>query len=330
MTVPKKTSPVIDSPFSGENTPPTEIKRFSSGCFTLDLVLGGGYPEGRIIDVYGESATGKTFLAVQAVSEYLRRFPDGVVGYVDSEQTFSEDFARRVGCPVESNRLKVVSSISTLQGLYVLLDKLRTDPPAPHVMVVLDSLDALIDEEEASAGPQMSGYSVGRPKYLSVKLLPMITGMAAKKSPSVTFYVVSQARSNLNPYGPKDVRSGGRALKFYCSQILHISKTDIKETVFGKQVLVGMDIKVQVEKNKCGFFGTHVTVPVYFDRGISALRAGAIFLKDLDAVKVVEELKASKEPVDVLERRMNDACRTRWEEFLSRVRVRSESGSNEF
>jgi recombination protein RecA len=311
-------------------SPPSSIReeiRFSSGCYPLDLVLGGGYVVGRVIDIYGESATGKTYLAAQAVSEFFKAVESPVCLYVDTEQTFSTDFASKVGCPPQSDTMIIRNDITSLQELYSVLLEVKESflEKGHNVLVVVDSLDALVDQAEADAGATLSGFAVGKPKFLSAKLFPLITMMIGKFGQHLTFYIVSQARSSLNPYGPKEVRSGGRALKFYCSQILHISKQDIKKTVLSRQVPIGLNIKVVVEKNKCGSFGQSVVVPVYFNSGISNNQACALFLSDFGKKERAKEFmeewkgavseKAATEIFDRISNRLRAEVAERWAQF---------------
>lgn len=259
-----------------------------SGCTILDLVLGGGWPEGRITNVVGDSATGKSLLAIEACSNFHHLYPDGDIVYIETEGAFDPVYAKAVGFPpLDSGRVHFPNDdeailVATIEEFFELLDshikaKPRRDPP-PSI-IVLDSLDGLSDaaEMERSASDKAT-YGMGKAKTLSIELRKAIKPLRLSRT---TLMIVSQIRENIGAsFGAKYVRAGGKALKFYATTELWLRhKQRLIRKVRGIDRTYGVLIEAEALKNRRAPPFRKVEFELHFSYGVEDLLSCALFLE---------------------------------------------------
>jgi recombination protein RecA len=222
----------------GEGDAIEGIEFSSSGCFSLDAALGGGYARGRIIEFIGPESSGKTTLALLAVANVLKIDPRSVV-YIDMEHALDVNYAAKLG--VDINRL-LISQPDNGENALNIMDTLVKSGSIS--MAVIDSVSALVPAKELEGN--IGDQSMGVQARLMSQALRMITGVAAKNNATIIF--INQIRMKIGVmYGNPETTSGGNSLKFYASQRLDIRK---KEKVESNDEVVGNETKVKVIKNK--------------------------------------------------------------------------------
>ncbi len=269
-----------DNYFTG---PKSNLQFVSSGCTLLNCALGGGYPLGRIVNIVGDRSSGKTWLATEAIINFLITYPNGKAKYAESEAAYDKGYVAEMGLDIgkvdfgnPENPLTTVEEFA--HDLEEFVDKqIKAGQPGIYV---LDSLDALSDEAEMSRDLEKGTYGMQKAKNLSI----MFRKLARKIERSqVLLIVVSQVRDNINAmFGEKHRRSGGRALDFYASQIQWLAhiKT-IKKTINKVERPTAILIKSNLKKNKVGLPFRTCEFSFEFGFGINDLEASLNWLKEV-------------------------------------------------
>ena len=267
----------------------TSLEYFPSGCTVLDCALGGGWVKDRFINIYGQSGSGKTLLLIEATINFLKKYPDHHVRYVETEAAFDEEYAYKLGVPKE--RFSLETDIYTVEDLHD--DAIAFSEKNPGGLYIIDSWDALSDKAEL--GRKIDENSMGAAK--AKKLSETFRRMNSKMSKAgVTFMSVSQIRAKIGvTYGRKYDRAGGYAIQFYGSQIVVINeKEKIKKVIDKITRTIGIVSEIKVEKNRAGMPFRDCLVPIYFGYGIDNLEAGLMWLEENGADTVFDELGISK------------------------------------
>lgn len=265
--------------FSKEDAP----RLFSSGCQLLDCCLGGGWVE-RVINIVGDKSTGKTLLACEAATNFLRKYPKGLVFYRDIEAAFDRSYMLRLGIPAD--RFDYGDTCfcveDTFEDLTARIEGLNGRP----ALYIVDSLDALSDRAELKRGLDEGTYGANKAKQLS-QLFRRLNQKLSESRMTVIF--VSQIRDKIGVmFGERHTRAGGLALDFYASQIVWLAQTKrLKRTVRGVERPVGIQIKAQVKKNKIGPPFRDVEFPLLFDFGIEDVVAGIEWLRKVKRLEVL-------------------------------------------
>lgn len=215
-----------------------DLETFSSGSILLDEALGvGGYPKGRIIEIYGPESSGKTTLALTAVAEVQKA--GGRCAYIDVENTIDPEYSQKIG--IKINEL-VLSQPDSGEEAFEIAEAL-TDSGG-FDLIVIDSVAALVPKLELEG--MMSDSSVGLQARLMSKGLRKISGLLSKTKTTVIF--INQLREKVGViYGSNEITTGGRALKFYSTIRLDIRRSEaIKEGVN----IIGNTVNIKVVKNK--------------------------------------------------------------------------------
>jgi recombination protein RecA len=215
-----------------------EVETISSGSLGLDLALGvGGYPRGRVIEIYGPESSGKTTLTLHAIAEAQKA--GGIAAFIDAEHAFDRNYAEKLGVDIEN--LIISQPDNGEQALEIAENLIRS---GAIDIVVIDSVAALTPKSEIEG--EMGDSKMGLHARLMSQALRKLTGTISKTKCTVFF--INQLREKIGiMFGSPETTTGGNALKFYASVRLDIRRsTQIKD---GDNVL-GNRTKVKVVKNK--------------------------------------------------------------------------------
>lgn len=244
-----------DSVVEGGNI---EVEAIKTGSISLDWVLGcGGFPRGRIVEVYGESSTGKSTLALFIAAQVQKN--EGRVLWLDAEQCYDSAYAEKIG--IDTKKLILSRPMSGEEGFTILEKFIKT---GDIDLIVVDSVAALVPQDELDGN--VEDKSIALQARLMSKGLRMITGILAKTKTSVIF--INQLRDNIGAFGwgPKTTSTGGKALKFYASIRLAV-KNGGKILTSNKEA-IGSLLKIKAEKNKVGFPFRETELELFFRKGL--------------------------------------------------------------
>ena len=215
-----------------------EVEVIPTGSLTLDLALGvGGYPKGRIIEIYGPESSGKTTLTLHAIAEAQKA--GGIAAFIDAEHAFDRFYAQKLGVDVEN--LLISQPDNGEQALEIADSLIRS---AAIDIVVIDSVAALTPKAEIEG--DMGDNKVGLQARLMSQALRKLTATVSKTNTCCIF--INQLREKIGVmFGNPETTTGGNALKFYASVRIDIRKsTSIKDG----DTILGNETKVKVVKNK--------------------------------------------------------------------------------
>ncbi len=257
-----------------EGSQRVDVDVIPTGSLALNIALGiGGIPRGRVIEIYGPEATGKSTLALHMVAELQKM--GGQAAYIDAEHALDPQYAAKIG--VDTKNLIIAQPDSGEAGLEIAEDLARSGAVD---LIVIDSVAALVPRSELEGN--MGDSVVGAHARLMSQGLRKLTGVLNKSDTAVIF--INQMREKIgNMYGSPETTTGGRALKFYSSVRIEVRSSN-SDLIKDKNVYYGRSVRFKVVKNKVAAPFKEGTYNIIFGEGIDNLASLVSIGSDIDVI----------------------------------------------
>jgi recombination protein RecA len=215
------------------------IATVPTGAISLDLAIGaGGFPRGRIIELYGPESSGKTTLALQVARNVQQG--GGVVGFIDAEHALNLELCDNIG--IDRNKFVVVQPDHGEAAIDMVEKMIESNA---FEMIIVDSVAAMVPKAEIDGDVEQQ--FMGLHARLMSRFMRRVAGLVSRSN--VMLVLVNQVRKDLGAYGTPDTTTGGRAIKFYASLRIEVRSSASKKITRGKDV-VGIGVTATVRKNK--------------------------------------------------------------------------------
>ena len=272
---------------AGDNDAPTHVTEFiSSGCSMLDLAISnrpnGGFPVGRITEITGLEASGKSLLAAHTLAETQKR--GGLAVYIDTEAATSAEFLEAIGADLKTMLYVPLETIEEIfETIETIVDGVRKSDKDRLVTIVVDSIMGASTKIEMAAEYDKDGYATSKSIILS-KAMRKVTNWIARERICLIF--TNQLRTKLGvSFGDQWTTAGGKAIPFHASVRLRLKNTgQIKAKINGVEQIVGSKTNVQVVKNRIGPPHRKVDYEIYYDSGIDNYGGWLTIMKTFDIV----------------------------------------------
>lgn len=244
-----------------------------SGSLSLDIALGiGGYPKGRIIEIYGPESSGKTTLALHAMAESQKQ--GGIVAFIDAEHALDPKYARALGVDIDN---LILSQPDTGEQALEIAEALIRSGSVD--MIVVDSVAALVPEAEING--EMGDSHIGLQARLMSQAMRKLSGVISKASSTAIF--INQIREKVGVmFGNPETTPGGRALKFYSSVRLEIRRS---EQIKSATDIIGNKANIKVVKNKVAPPFKAASVDIIYGQGISKTGEVVDLASEIDIIQ---------------------------------------------
>ena len=272
----------------GDDDAPSNVKDWiSTGCDSLDLAISnrpnGGFPVGRITEITGLEASGKSLLASHALAETQKK--GGLAVYIDTESATSTEFLQAIGCDLKTMLYVPLETIEEIfETIETIVEQVRKSNKDRLVTIVVDSVAGASTKTEMAAEYDKDGYATSKSIILS-KAMRKVTNWIARENICLIF--TNQLRTKLGvSFGDAWTTSGGKAIPFHASVRLRLKNTGmIKAKINGVEQVVGSKTEVQVVKNRMGPPHRKVNYDIYYDSGIDNFGGWLEIMKKFDLVK---------------------------------------------
>ena len=252
------------------NKPDIIPETIDSGSLAINKALGiGGWPKGRIIEIYGPESSGKTTIALHAIAEVQKQ--GGIAAFIDAEHSIDPIYAKNLG--IDIDKLILSQPDSGEQALEIVDCLAKT---GAIDLIVVDSVAALVPEAELQG--EMKDQVIGAQARLMSKALRKVTGSLSKNKTAIIF--INQIREKVGIiFGNPETTPGGKALKFYSTIRLEVRK---QQNLGQGEAIIGNQVKCKVVKNKLAAPYKIANIEIVFSKGISKIAEIIKFAEQFD------------------------------------------------